>query len=95
MDTKRESRLSDSNGKVLYQQGDFIWLSRPHCVFVAENIDRLTVIESHGNYKTFNGASFQPLRDYYIDLETLEIRSFIDENTLIDISRAAYERQVE
>ena len=93
MDTKRESRLSDSNGKALYQQGEFIWLSRPHCVSVAEHIDHLTVMESHGDIKTFNGGSFQPLRDYYIDLETLEIRSFIDENTRIDISREEYERR--
>lgn len=77
-----------------YQTGDFLWLSSAHSEWVAEHVDLLSLVRTKGaSTVIFNGAGFEPVREYYIDIETREVRHFFDEKTLAPYSRAQYEKK--
>ena len=63
-----------------YQRGEYIFLTPVHQALVAERIDKLYVMyprDTQPRAMVFTGGAFTGVRDYYIDVETREIRYFV------------------
>ena len=69
----------------LYQTGEYIFISQVHRHWISTHnkdikgivIDtKIRYSDMLSHYVVFNGAGFQPVPDYFIDIETQEIRYF-------------------